>query len=59
MSRTTTRLPLSKRTLRQRIDTLSNALPGVNLDAAFVGVPGQSDLAWAVQLLDGLSPSSV
>ncbi|WP_404836458.1 replication endonuclease [Aeromonas media] len=56
MSRTTTRLPLSKRTLRQRIDTLSNALPGVNLDAAFVGVPGQSDLAWAVQLLDGLSP---
>ncbi|MGS3179058.1 replication endonuclease [Aeromonas dhakensis] len=56
MSRTTTRLPLSKRTLRQRIDTLSNALPGVNLDAAFIGVPGQSDLAWAVQLLDGLSP---
>ncbi|MFQ2412206.1 replication endonuclease [Aeromonas caviae] len=56
MSRTTTRLPLSKRTLRQRIDSLSNALPGVNLDAAFVGVPGQSDLAWAVQLLDGLSP---
>lgn len=56
MSRTTPRLPLSKRTLRQRIDTLSNALPGVNLDAAFVGVPGQSDLAWAVQLLDGLSP---
>lgn len=56
MSRTTTRLPLSKRTLRQRIDTLSNALPGVNLDAVFVGVPGQSDLAWAVQLLDGLSP---
>lgn len=56
MSRTTTRLPLSKRTLRQRIDTLSNALPGVNLDAAFVGVPGQSDLAWAVQVLDGLSP---
>ncbi|MFM5198924.1 replication endonuclease [Aeromonas caviae] len=56
MSRTTTRLPLSKRTLRQRIDTLSNALPGVNLDAAFIGVPGQSDLAWAVQLLDGLPP---
>lgn len=56
MSRTTTRLPLSKRTLRQRIDTLSNALPGVNLDAAFIGAPGQSDLAWAVQLLDGLSP---
>ncbi|MFQ2478951.1 replication endonuclease [Aeromonas caviae] len=56
MSRTTTRLPLSKRTLRQRIDSLSNALPGVNLDAAFVGVPGQSDLAWAVQVLDGLSP---
>lgn len=56
MNRTATRLPLSKRTLRQRIDTLSNALPGVNLDAAFVGVPGQSDLAWAVQLLDGLSP---
>lgn len=56
MSRTTTRLPLSKRTLRQRIDTLSSALPGVNLDAAFVGVPGQSDLAWAVQVLDGLSP---
>ncbi|MFQ2507201.1 replication endonuclease [Aeromonas caviae] len=56
MSRTTTRLPLSKRTLRQRIDTLSNALPGVNFDAAFVGVPGQSDLAWAVQVLDGLSP---
>ncbi len=56
MSRTTTRLPLSKRTLRQRIDTLSNALPGVNLDAAFVGVPGQSDLAWAMQVLDGLSP---
>lgn len=56
MSRTATRLPLSKRTLRQRIDTLSNALPGVNLDAAFVGTPGQSDLAWAVQLLDGLSP---
>lgn len=55
MSRTTTRLPLSKKTLRQRIDTLSNALPGVNLDAAFVGVPGQSDLAWAVQVLDGLS----
>ncbi|MGY3931161.1 phage protein [Aeromonas encheleia] len=56
MSRTATRLPLSKRTLRQRIDTLSNALPGVNLDAAFVGAPGQSDLAWAVQMLDGLSP---
>ncbi|MDU7578869.1 replication endonuclease [Aeromonas sp.] len=56
MSRTTTRLPLSKKTLRQRIDTLSNALPGVNLDAAFVGVPGQSDLAWAMQVLDGLSP---
>lgn len=56
MSRTSTRLPLSKRTLRQRIDTLSNALPGVNFDAAFVGVPGQSDLAWAVQVLDGLSP---
>ena len=56
MSRTATRLPLSKRTLRQRIDTLSNALPGVNLDAAFVGVPGQSDLVWAVQVLDGLSP---
>lgn len=55
MSRTTTRLPLSKRTLRQRIDSLSNTLPGVNLDAAFVGVPGQSDLAWAVQVLDGLS----
>ncbi|WP_429012753.1 replication endonuclease [Aeromonas hydrophila] len=56
MSRTATRLPLSKRTLRQRIDTLSNALPGVNLDAVFVGVPGQSDLVWAVQVLDGLSP---
>ena len=56
MSLTAQRLPLSKRTLQQRIDTLSNALPGVNLGAAFVGAPGQSDLAWAVQLLDGLSP---
>jgi hypothetical protein len=56
MTRTIAKLPLSKRTLRQRIDTLSNSLPGVNLDAAFIGAPGQYDLVWAVQLLDGLSP---
>lgn len=52
----TTKLPLSKRTLRQRIDSLTNSMPGVNLDAVFISAPGQSDLVWAVQLLDGLSP---
>ena len=56
MTRSTTRLPLSKRTLRQRIDSLTNSLPSVNFDAVFIGTPGQSDLVWAMQLLDGLSP---
>ncbi|MBV7598016.1 replication endonuclease [Aeromonas sp. sia0103] len=56
MSSKTNRLPLSKKTLRQRIDFLSNSLPGVNFDAAFIGTPGQSDLVWAIQQLDGLSP---
>ena len=59
MNHRTTRLPLSKRTLRQRIDTLSNALPDIDTSAlgpVFTGTPGQSDLVWAVQLLDGLSP---
>ena len=57
MTRNTTKLPLSKRTLRQRIDTLSNALPHLDLSAlgpVFIGTPGQSDLVWAIQLLDGL-----
>ncbi|HCT2507491.1 TPA: replication endonuclease [Aeromonas dhakensis] len=48
-------LPLSKKALRSRIDTLANAMPGTKLEAAFVGAPGESDLVWAVQLLDGLS----
>lgn len=55
----TTRLPLSKRTLRQRIDALSNLFPGIDispLGAVFTGTPGQSDLVWAIQLLEGLSP---
>ncbi|MBV7437603.1 replication endonuclease [Aeromonas sp. sif2416] len=59
MSLKTQLLPLSKRTLRQRIDTLSNALPDIDTSAlgpVFTGTPGQSDLVWAVQLLDGLSP---
>ncbi|WP_425859199.1 replication endonuclease [Aeromonas sp. INTO2] len=30
-------------------------MPGIKLEAAFVGAPGESDLVWAVQLLDGLS----
>nr|WP_244081768.1 replication endonuclease [Aeromonas caviae] len=30
-------------------------MPGTKLEAAFVGAPGESDLVWAVQLLDGLS----
>ncbi|MFU1552474.1 replication endonuclease [Aeromonas sp. A04] len=58
MTRNTTKLPLSKRTLRQRIDTLANALPHLDLSAlgpVFIGTPGQSDLVWAIQLLDGLS----
>ncbi|WP_429099194.1 replication endonuclease [Aeromonas veronii] len=55
MTSKTKRLPLSKRTLRQRIDTLCNSLPGVNFDAAFAGDRGQYDLIWAMQLLDGLS----
>ena len=53
------RLPLSKKTLRERINTLANFLPGVdlgNLGPVFTGTPGQSDLVWAVQRLDGLSP---
>ncbi|OCA63016.1 replication protein [Aeromonas piscicola] len=54
MNRNTIRLPLSKKTLRQRIDSLTNSMPGIKFDAAFIGTPGQSDLAWAVQLLDGL-----
>ncbi|WP_101317200.1 replication endonuclease [Aeromonas sobria] len=49
-------LPLSKKTLRQRIDSLANSLPGINLATTFVSAPGQSDLVWAIQLLDGLSP---
>ncbi|MFQ2091075.1 replication endonuclease [Aeromonas taiwanensis] len=49
-------LPLSKKTLKARIDALANAMPGTKLEAAFVGAPGESDLVWAVQLLDGLSP---
>ncbi|MGU5818840.1 replication endonuclease [Aeromonas caviae] len=48
-------LPLSKKTLKARIDALANAMPGTKLEAAFVGAPGESDLVWAVQLLDGLS----
>ncbi|UCP16757.1 replication endonuclease [Aeromonas media] len=58
MTRNTTKLPLSKRTLRQRIDTLANALPHLDISAlgpVFTGTPGQSDLVWAIQLLDGLS----
>jgi len=58
MTRNTVKLPLSKRTLRQRIDTLANALPHLDLSAlgpVFIGTPGQSDLVWAIQLLDGLS----
>ncbi|MGL5073812.1 MAG: replication endonuclease, partial [Aeromonas salmonicida] len=58
MTRNTTKLPLSKRTLRQRIDTLANALPHLDLSAlgpVFTSTPGQSDLVWAIQLLDGLS----
>ncbi|MGL6351981.1 MAG: replication endonuclease, partial [Aeromonas sp.] len=47
-------LPLSKKTIKQRIDTLTNSLPGVDLDAAFAGAAGQSDLASAAQRLDGL-----
>ncbi|WP_339331508.1 replication endonuclease [Aeromonas hydrophila] len=31
-------------------------MPGTKLEAAFIGAPGESDLVWAVQLLDGLSP---
>ncbi len=49
-------LPLSKKALRSRIDTLANSMPGTKLEAAFIGAPGESDLVWAVQLLDGLSP---
>jgi hypothetical protein len=49
-------LPLSKKALRSRIDTLANSMPGTKLEAAFMGAPGESDLVWAVQLLDGLSP---
>ncbi|HGK7313643.1 TPA: replication endonuclease [Aeromonas hydrophila subsp. hydrophila] len=48
-------LPLSKKALRSRIDALANAMPGTKLEAAFVGAPGESDLVWVVQLLDGLS----
>ena len=48
-------LQLSKKALRSRIDALANAMPGTKLEAAFVGAPGESDLVWAVQLLDGLS----
>lgn len=48
-------LPLSKKTLKARIDALANAMPGTKLETAFVGAPGESDLVWAVQLLDGLS----
>ncbi|MDM5131441.1 replication endonuclease [Aeromonas piscicola] len=58
MTRNTVKLPLSKRTLRQRIDTLANALPHLDISAlgpVFTGTPGQSDLVWAIQLLDGLS----
>ncbi|OHY92504.1 replication protein [Aeromonas sobria] len=47
---------MSKKTLRQRIDSLANSLPGINLATTFVSAPGQSDLVWAIQLLDGLSP---
>ncbi|HHQ4900496.1 TPA: replication endonuclease [Aeromonas veronii] len=59
MTNKTKHLPLSKRTLRQRIDTLANALPDLDISAlgpVFTGTPGQSDLVWAIQLLDGLSP---
>ena len=56
MTHRTIKLPLSKKTLRQRIDSLSNSLPSVNFDAVFIGTPGQSDLVWAIQQLDGLSP---
>ncbi|HDO0986807.1 TPA: replication endonuclease, partial [Aeromonas salmonicida] len=58
MNRQTTKLPLSRRTLRQRIDTLANSLPGIDISAlgpVFIGTPGQSDLVWAIQLFDGLS----
>lgn len=48
-------LPLSKKTLKARIDALANAMPGTKLEAVFVGTPGEYDLVWAVQLLDGLS----
>ncbi|MGL5225126.1 MAG: replication endonuclease, partial [Aeromonas sp.] len=54
MIRKSAQLPLSKKTLKLRIDTLINSLPGVNFDAAFAGVAGQSDLASAVQRVDGL-----
>lgn len=47
-------LPLSKKALRSRIDALANSMPGSKLEAAFVGTPGEYDLVWAVQLLDGL-----
>ncbi|MGL5129862.1 MAG: replication endonuclease [Aeromonas popoffii] len=49
-------LPLSKKALRSRIDALANSMPGTKLEAVFMGAPGESDLVWAVQLLDGLSP---
>ncbi|WP_429194548.1 replication endonuclease [Aeromonas veronii] len=48
-------LPLSKKALRSRIDALANSMPGTKLEAAFIGAPGEYDLVWAVQLLDGLS----
>ncbi len=48
-------LPLSKKALRSRIESLSNSMPGINLADSFIGSVGEYDLVWAVQLLDGFS----
>lgn len=48
-------LPLSKKAIRSRIESLSNSMPGINLADSFTGSVGEYDLVWAVQLLDGFS----
>ncbi|HDO1329780.1 TPA: replication endonuclease [Aeromonas veronii] len=48
-------LPLSKKAIRSRIESLSNSMPGINLADSFIGSVGEYDLVWAVQLLDGFS----
>ncbi|HDN9021756.1 TPA: replication endonuclease [Aeromonas salmonicida] len=48
-------LPLSKKALRSRIESLSNSMPGINLADSFIGSVGEYDLVWSVQLLDGFS----